>query len=112
MSCNCNCRSFLQIESLTTTGTVFNINIAPQTLIDGFFYTLRLNQAFPTLTGKEDVFIVNGTQNIQLTDWRGRALLSERVLRFGERLRGVYTENGIGGLPVFVVLEGICPIRP
>ena len=109
---NCNCRQFLQVQSLTTTGTIFNINIAPQTLIDGFWYTLRLNQAFPILTGKEDVFIVNGTQNIQLADWRGRALLSERVMRFGERIRGVYTENGIDGNPVFTVFEGVYPIRP
>jgi len=109
---NCKCRQFLQVQSLTTTGTVFNINIAPETLIDGFWYTLRLNQAFPTLTGKEEVFIVNGTQQYQLADWRGRAILSERVMRFGERLRGVYTENGIDGLPVFTAFEGIYPIRP
>lgn len=108
----CNYRQFLQVQNLTATTTDFNINIAPETLIDGSWYTLRLLQAFPTLTGKESVFIVNGTQTIQLADWRGRALLAERVLKYGDRIRGVYTENGINGLPEFVVFEGICPIRP
>ena len=112
MSFEYDSRRALQVQTLTVGTDQFTITIAQQPLNDGFWYSLRLNQAFPALTGKETVYIVNGTQNIQLVDRRGRAILSERVLRYGERLRGVYTENGPGTTPtpIFVVYDGISPV--
>jgi hypothetical protein len=108
----CNCRSFLEVTSLTVTGTVFTITVANQPLNDGRVYNVRLNQTFPALTGAETVAIVDNGVSIQLVDRRARAVLAERVSRYGERLRMVYTQQGAGGVPVFMVLEGIAPIPP
>jgi len=106
------CRRHLVVQTLTVSGTQFLITVDPTTLDDGRWYSVRLTTAFPALTGTEQVFIVvNGVQ-IQLADWRGRALLSERLLRRGERIRMVYTKNGIGTTPAptFQVHQGIVPI--
>lgn len=112
MSCNCNCKSFLEVTSLTSAAGVFTITVANQPLNDGRVYTIKLNQTFPTLTGAENVVIVDNGVSVQLVDRRARAVLSERVSRYGERLRLIYTQQGAAGVPVFMVLEGIAPIPP
>jgi len=108
--CDCDCRRNLQVETLTVADGVFTITISQQPLNDGKFYSLRLDQAFPTLTGTETVEVVNGTETVQLVDRRARQILSERVLRRGERLRMIFTQNSIGAVPVFMVVEGIVPL--
>ena len=108
-----HCRHFLSVSSLAVSGgTELQITVAQENLVDGFWYSLRLNHAVPTLTGTETVVIINGTQTVQLADWRGRRILSERLLRGGERLRMVYTENGIGAppAPTMQIREGIVQI--
>lgn len=115
MSCENHCRHFLSVSSIESANGQLQITIAPENLIDGFWYTLKLQHAIPPgLKGTETVFVFNGPGGtaIQLTDWRGRYLLSERLLKGGERLRMVYTENGPGNnpVPIFEVREGIIQI--
>jgi len=115
-----HCRHWLQPMTVTLSGAVVTITIAPETLVDGWFYSLRINHSLNalSLTGTETVAIANGTQTIQLTDWRARQLLSQRLLRGGERLRMVYTKNSLSAgtpdasapTPVFLVREGIVNI--
>jgi hypothetical protein len=104
------CRNYLEVQTLTVGGGNFVITIAQQPLNDGEFYSVRLNMAFPVLAGTESVFVANGTANIQLVDWRSRAILSERMSRYGERVRMQYTKNGAAGNAIFRVVEGIAPI--
>lgn len=107
-----HCRHWLSVQSLALANGQLQITIPTENLVDGFWYSMRLNHAMPALTGTETVFVINGTGGtaIQLTDWRARQILSERILRGGERMRMVYTKNGPNDLPIFLVKEGIAPI--
>ena len=120
-----HCRHFLSVTSVATANGQVQITIKQENLVDGWWYTLRIQPgSLPDgLKGTESVFVLNGTGDpsttppvapvaIQLTDWRGRYLLSERLLRGGERLRMVYTENGPGAapVPIFEITEGIVRI--
>jgi len=110
MSENRCCRHFLKVQSVAVAADQFQITVATENLIDGHWYTLRLcNIEIPPMAGTETVFVINGTggTSIQLADWRGRQILSERVLYGEARLRMVYTKNGIDDLPTFQVHEGI-----
>ena len=111
MNENC-CRCCLSVQTIAVAADQLQITIAQETLVDGRFYSLRLPCALPALAGTETVYVIDGTggTSIQLTDWRGRQLLSERLLRGGARLRMVYTKNGLTDLPTFQVREGIVPI--
>lgn len=113
------CRHWLAVQSITLSAGRINITIATENLVDGLWYSLRIPLGtFPAgVTGTETVWIINGTTSIQIGDWRARHLLSERVLRGGERFRMVYTENGVGtpvppatSNPLFLVREGIVQI--
>ena len=103
------CRCVLSVQTIAVAADQLQITIAQETLVDGRWYTLRLPCALPALAGTETVYVIDGTggTSIQLTDWRGRQLLSERVLNGGARLRMVYTKNGLTDLPTFQVYEGI-----
>jgi hypothetical protein len=105
----CNCRNYLQVTSLAG-GATFNITAANQPLNDGQVYSMRLNQTFPALTGMERVVVTINATTVYLVDRRAREVLSERMLRYGERIRMVYSENSVNGLPAFLVFEGIQPI--
>jgi hypothetical protein len=105
----CCCKNILQVTSLAG-GATFDITVANQPLNDGQVYTMRINQTFPTLTGKENVVVTINGATVYLVDRRAREVLSERMLRYGERLRMVYSENSVNGLPAFLVFEGIQPI--
>lgn len=108
----CRCRNFLQVDSLSVEGGQLSINITPETLDDGHWYSLWLpptNPVLQGLVGTETVFVVNGSQDVQVADWRGRALLSERLMR-GFRLRMVYSKNSIAGASIFETHAGIVPL--
>lgn len=101
------------MQSVAVTADEFQITVATENLVDGHWYTLKLfGVAIPPMAGTETVFIINGTGGtaIQLADWRGRQILSERLLFGDTRLRMVYTKNGINDLPTFQVHEGIARI--
>ena len=112
MNAEKHCRHWLQLQSVAVVGTQIQFTIAQENLVDGFWYSLKVPHSIPISPGTNTVAIVNGTGGavIQLTDWRARVLLSERILRGGERFRMVYTENSIDNTPIFLVREGIVPI--
>ena len=120
MNARC-CRCCLSYQNIAVNADQLQITIAQETLVDGRWYWLRLPCALPALAGTETVYILNGTGDptatppvlpvsIQITDWRGRQLLSERVLDGNVWMKMVYTKNGLNDLPTFQVREGIVPI--
>ena len=111
-----NCRNFLRISSITLTpiggADAVAINIAPQTLSDGQRYCVKLDVTFPAgVTGTEMVYIVNGTQQIQLTDYRAQELISAQLRQNDrQRLFMQFTLNSVADAPIFRVLEGVKPL--
>ena len=114
---NC-CPRCLSVQGIAVNANQLQITVAQETLEDGHWYNLRLPCALPALAGTETVFVLNGTGDptatppvapvsIQICDWRGRQVLSERVLKGGARLRMVYTKNGLNDLPTFQAYEGL-----
>ena len=106
------CRCCLSVQGLVVAADELQITIAQETLVDGRWYWIKLPCALPEMAGTETVFVYNGAGGtaIQLTDWRGRQILSERLLKGGARLRMVYTKNGLNDLPTFQIYEGIVRI--
>ena len=110
----------LEIITLTSTGTQFNITVAQQPLIDGAFYSVSLRGlAFPTeVTGSESVVITVGTTTIAVGDCRARRLLAERVNQCTKLCMRYTVDSIVGGAagatppqPAFLVFEGVTPIK-
>ena len=105
----CHCPRWLSVQGIVVAADELQITVAQETLVDGRWYNVRLPEALPALAGTETVFIYNGAGGtaIQICDWRGRQVLSERVLKGGARLRMIYTKNGLNDLPTFQAYEGL-----
>lgn len=95
---NLNCCTTIQ----TPATRILLIDIRKDTLNDGWWYSIRISRNFPPLFGNEIVIFKMGQQLISLIDRRGKRITANRVIRQGERIRMVYTEDSVGGLPAFL----------